>query len=197
MWWWNKNDAQREEWIVEETDIGGDGTVRKTALAVRGRETIDRFKRIIDVLNLIVITCGFFFTIDQAIKLKESIDATNKATALSTLANMANQTREDDQYFIDNPGMTKYFEGINIREDDPEDYKVKAVATGVLDHFDNMIGILGYMEDHMANSKQVVSYPAWEHFITVSFKASPILCKVLNDDPKSYGPTVVEIGQHA
>ena len=109
------------------------------------RERADWFKRVTDVLTIIILAFGLYFAWDQAKKLTESINANNNSINLSSVATLGNQSLMVDKTFVDNPDFIKYFfENAQITEESPNYDKAAALATLLLDYFDTARAVAQY-----------------------------------------------------
>jgi hypothetical protein len=77
---------------LDATITAARSAAENSALAARSilvladkKERVDWFKRIIDAATLIILGVGLYFAWDQAKKLTESIEASNRSTNISTL----------------------------------------------------------------------------------------------------------------
>ncbi len=108
-----------------------------------GSREIDEFKRFIEIATLLVITFGLFFAWDQARKLTESINVSNRALNASLMSSIAQQTLDKNKIFIEKPDFLKYFyDGTNILESDDNYVKVRAIALAILDFMDHVAAII-------------------------------------------------------
>ena len=158
-------------------------------LRVRTMAQVDWFKRVIDILTLLVITIGLYFAWDQAKKLTESVQLNNKAINLATWASVSNQSMEVDKIFIQNPEFQRYFgDKVKIAENDPNYKKAKAIAFLLLDFLESGLTIVEYLSEGFAES--IVEKDAWHTYVKTMFQSSPILCKQYTENKSNYGSTL-------
>jgi hypothetical protein len=102
---------------------------------------VDWFKRVIDVLTLLIITGGFLLAIDEATRIRESLDESRRTNEFSLWNSVAQQWLEMDKTFVDNGDVRKYiYEGAHIDQSDKQHYEhVVAVAYMTLDFIDYTI----------------------------------------------------------
>src|SRR5689334_12213040 len=78
----------------------------------RSMKEKDTFKRLVDILTLVIIAGGLAIGIDQAYEIRKSIDTANAGTNFSTWNSVAQQWLDMDEIFVEHPDLRKYiFEG--------------------------------------------------------------------------------------
>ena len=162
---------------------------RISARRLRPIETIDWFKRVIDVATLVVIILGLYFAWDQATQF-------NRGQNLANWSDVVARTFDVDKVFVDSPDMLKYFtDGVDLKKTDKDYAKANAIALMTLDYFDSVMTRLEYNRGHL--SDDILQQGAWNHYFEGAFAASPILCRTLMADPASYGKEMRKLGPAA
>ncbi|HXH92048.1 MAG TPA: hypothetical protein VNN25_10745 [Thermoanaerobaculia bacterium] len=160
----------------------------------RGKVDRDWFKRTIDLVTLAVVAAGFYLGLDQAKKLTESIESSNRSNNLSTWSTITNQGMEIDKIFVDHPEFQPYFfEGVVIRSKDPNFPRAKAIATAFLDYIDSATALL-YQMKKTPTPVPFVEYDTWNHYFEVQFGTSPLLCQTLFESKDIYGQEILKVG---
>lgn len=152
-----------------------------------------RFQRAIDILTVVILAGGLFFAWDQAGKLKESIEASNRSTNISTRNTIFQQWVEIDKYMIDNPELASYFYGDKPTPlaSDPNYAKINMTANYVLDFMDNTLNT-----EHDINTIAATQdATSWEIQFKSMFSASPLLCASMKRNGPFYGPYLAQIAK--
>lgn len=159
------------------------------------KEPQDRFRRFLELGTFCVVVLGLVLGWDQANKIRDSIDASNKSTNLASWANIATLTLEMDKLFVDNPGLQKYFSGSVAIDETHADYElVMALAAAMMDYFDSVASFNTYL-NQVPNP--IVETGTWNRYFESTFRTSPILCKFLSENLESYGSSIRKVGEPA
>jgi hypothetical protein len=155
-------------------------------------EDRDWFKRTIEILTLLVITAGFILGIDQASKIRETIEEAKLNNDIATWNSVAEKWLEIDKIFVDHSEAIKTIFGDKIPK---ETYSQIAAANAVLDFMDFTISTYKNIivnDPKFANSVHVKE---WKHYFESIFKQSPVVCQILRQDELSYDPETRRMGQ--
>lgn len=151
-----------------------------------GTKAPDVYKRAIDTLTLVVIIAGLYFAWDQAKQF-------NASQNLSNWSDVSARTFEIDKVFVENPEFRQYFlDGADIARDNKDYPKASAIAELLLDYLDSFTSLLDYNQGLLSNN--ILQKEAWNHYFTVSFTKSPLLCRRLIADPLNYGVKLRQTG---
>lgn len=168
----------------------------------------DWFKRFIDTATLLIITVGLYFAWDQASKLNESLETSNRNNNIATWNSISNQGMDLDKIFIANPGFQKYFfSSVPIDERNPSFDKASAIATFILDYFDSVMNLIrdfpeeAYSQkpSHSGNKensphKPYIERDVWNAYFQSVFHSSPLLCATLKSSWNTYGSEMKRLG---
>jgi hypothetical protein len=150
--------------------------------------TLRWIKQNTDVLTLLILAIGLIFALDQARKLKESIDATNWNS-------VASQWLDMDEKFVDRSELRKYiYDGADIPSDENDKQKALAIGNYVLDFLDNAL-IIG----HNIGNSDITHISEWTEYFDKLILAHnpPAICAIFNGAPEGYSKYTNElVGPH-
>jgi hypothetical protein len=153
----------------------------------------DWFKRTIEIATLAIVAAGFYLGLNQAKKLTESIESSNRSNNLSTWSTITNQGMEIDKIFVDHPEFQQYFfEGVEIKPNDANLPRAQAIATSFLDYLDSATALL-YQMKKTPTPVPFVEYDTWNRYFDVQFRRSPLLCHTLFENKDIYGQQILKV----
>jgi hypothetical protein len=162
---------------------------RQTRASTGTNHSVDWFKRVIDVLTLLIITGGFLLAIDQATKIRESLEESRKTNEFSLWNSVAQQWLGLDRIFVDNEDVRKFIYGnVPITEGHKNYEHVVPVAYMTLDFIDYVISTYTRLIGSNERLTKIVYPEEWKNYFTGIFSTSPIICQLLSHDPESYDP---------
>jgi hypothetical protein len=149
------------------------------------------FGVVITAAGVIVALCA---GLDQAKKMTASIDATKDSTNLAIWNSVSQEWLDFDKVFIEHPEYQKFIYGRAPLIDDKcdaqkeicdqkEENRNKSNSIGhfTLDFIDNSLIVGNYI-----NKSDITHLSEWKDFFNEIFSNSPIVCKLLTDEPKGY-----------
>jgi hypothetical protein len=176
--------------------LGALTAILSIILVLKAENKRELYKMIVDTATFIAIAAGLYFAWDQAKKIAESIDTYNRSLNVSILSNVSTQTMQEDQVFVDNPTLSKYFfDSTDIKEDDVNYDKVRAIALTMLDYFDQVGVLVHYSAENLHDS--ISESDAWDKYFNYIFKRSPVMCHLYLQAPELYGARLQKIATPA
>lgn len=149
------------------------------------REPTDWFKRIIDIVTLLVLIGGFYFAYDQAQKINATLKEAQRNNDLAIWNPISQQWLALDKLFIDNPEVRPYlYGGKEVAADSPDFGKIYPFVIYVLDFID-------YAGSSASGSKPEINFlspEVWEIYFMQIFANSPMVCRELFRNAAIYSP---------
>ena len=144
-------------------------------------------KLIISVASFVTVCVTLVFLVLQNRIIVAQTRYALQSVESNVFSTVTTQNLSSDDIFIKNPELRPYFyQGTDLRDDDPLADRVKATAEYILDYFDSQ-------------STQLKKYPhiwrtekgAWEANITDMFAWSPVLCRYLEANKEWYDDDLI------
>lgn len=182
----------RTEIATSNTSLEHEVLQRLKDLETQVRETKpaspDRYKRILDTIQAVIIVAGFGFTVSQVWKLQE-------ATDLSAWNSVSTEWLKVDQYFVKNPELTKYFyDGVLAAPTDENYEKVQATAIYVLNFLDYAISTSDHIVRKYPEAASFIKPEVWKAYVQSTYFKSPAVCELLKKLSAGYAPETRRLG---
>jgi hypothetical protein len=163
-----------------ESRLSTVGTESTKTAGARSILLSDTYKRILETIQVLAVIAGFTLTIFGLNKLQESTD-------LGAFNSVSSEWLKVDQYFLQNPGMRKYFyAGEPLPADSEERQKVEAAANYVLNFLDYAISTSDHIVKKYPGSVTFIQPDIWKTYVQMTYFRSPAICNFLATLPGGY-----------
>lgn len=144
---------------------------------------------VISFSTLVVLTVGLYFAWDQARKLKESIDASNRNTYMNTWNTVTQQWIDLHKVLIEHPETSQYINGVKpLPANETDKKRVLYIAVYFLDFMDNALVVGNYIND-----QNITHLSGWQRNLGAVLKAGKVLCQTLNETRDYYSKFTTEL----
>lgn len=146
----------------------------------------------IQFLMLLVVSAGLYFAWVQAVKITESIEASNRGIRLANWNTISQQWLEMDKLILENPEVYKYiYNGHELAGGEATQEKetalVEAAARYVLNFADYALVTQEFTTDTQINTQP------WADYFRRIFGSSPVICRILWTSHDVYSETTKRI----